>query len=555
MKIVKDKKAEARPFEYGVRFLENRANFQWELLPDRSCHMISVKLLQNLFVKTWFLGILVFGFQFAEKGSLAHERVSFNQMVASDNQTIVTIRKNLANIIAFMKSRPDLFHKEKCNSERSTTQVQRQEIRLTWLNFMDQIMALDSIGKQYSDFYIKPGEFERKNAFRTAYASFLLQYRYCLDFIGLADRDGCLHTILNEHDSRLGLPQGTYSQLKYRFLNVGRGSEFIRLHTIYQYYRPDPEDNLTPGIEEDTRELFKAGAGKGPFLTFKNAFNIVKSAGVTAWFPLQKGVSQWMGDTKVFRPHKVLIKEQQIDQILPLLEPGDIILERREWYLSNIGLPGFWTHAALFMGTPETRKRYFDESGIKELLKKIGEYNANLEGLLEKRYPSEYKLSNRLQNDGNKPRIVEAVSEGVVFTTAQHSMTADSVAVLRPRLSKAVKAQAIIKAFHYSGRPYDFNFDFLTDSELVCTELVYKCYEGTDKTHGLHLPLKSMLGRQLISANDIAALYAEEHKSGSQQFDFVCFLDGQEILGKAVRGTEEDFLKSSERPKWHVVFQ
>ena len=223
--------------------------------------------------------------------------------------------------------------------------------------------------------------------------------------------------------------------------------------------------------------------------------------------------------------------------------------------MSNIGLPGFWTHAALFVGTKESRNSYFNDSEIKEYFKRTGVHQHSIDSILKDRYPLIYEQSNRVQDDGHRPRVVEAISEGVVFTTAQHSMAADSVAILRPRLSKPAKAQAIMKAFYYSGRPYDFNFDFLTDSELVCTELVYKSYESTKITKGLKLQLKSMLGRELISANDIAELYAEEYNSGKQQFDLVCFLDGYEHLGKAILGTKEEFLKSWERPKWHFAFQ
>ena len=43
------------------------------------------------------------------------------------------------------------------------------------------------------------------------------------------------------------------------------------------------------------------------------------------------------------------------------MQPGDILLERREWYLSNIGLPGFWPHGALYIGTPEQRREIFFE--------------------------------------------------------------------------------------------------------------------------------------------------------------------------------------------------
>ena len=64
--------------------------------------------------------------------------------------------------------------------------------------------------------------------------------------------------------------------------------------------------------------------------------------------------------------------------------------------------------------------------------------------------------------------MIEAIGEGVSFTSLEHSAACDSLAVLRPRLPRAERAQALCRAFHYAGRPYDYNFDFATDSELVC---------------------------------------------------------------------------------------
>ena len=93
---------------------------------------------------------------------------------------------------------------------------------------------------------------------------------------------------------------------------------------------------------------------------------------------------------------------------------------------------------------------------------------------------------------------------GVSLTTIEYSAAADSLVVLRPRVSKRVKAAAIRRAFEYRGRPYDFDFDFLTDRELVCTELVYKCYEPVGGSGGLQLPTTTILGRRVMPANLIA---------------------------------------------------
>jgi hypothetical protein len=249
-----------------------------------------------------------------------------------------------------------------------------------------------------------------------------------------------------------------------------------------------------------------------------------------------------------------LISQTQIQKLQPKLNPGDVLLVRREWFLSNIGLPGFWPHAALYIGTPEERQRFFADPQLAAWVKTQGEASGDFEKLLQSRSAA-YALSLQPQPNEHQTRIVEAMSEGVSFTALEHCADADSVVVLRPLLSKTEKATAILRAFHYAGRPYDFNFDFATDSELVCTELVFKSYEPTQGRHGLHLPLVEMLGRKLLPANEIVRLFDSQYDTAEAQFQFVTFLDGFEREREAVETGVEQFRKSWQRPKWHVLIQ
>ena len=260
-----------------------------------------------------------------------------------------------------------------------------------------------------------------------------------------------------------------------------------------------------------------------------------------------------MGDTKVYRSDRNLIAPEQAQTIGSRLEPGDILLERREWYLSNIGLPGYWPHAALYIGTPEERQHYFNTPEIHAWLATEKLAPKDFDALLLALEPRAYAEAITADHAGHAPCLLEAMSEGVCFTTLEHSAGCDALAVLRPRNSKVEKARAILRAFHYSGRPYDFDFDFATDATLVCTELVYKAYEPATGFTGIRLEPIEMLGRKVLPANEITRQFDAECGQPNQQFDFVLFLDGSEDSALAAERTVEDFRQSWHRPKWHIM--
>jgi hypothetical protein len=470
-----------------------------------------------------------------------------------DIEVIQNTRKAMQRILAFVKSKPEIFPAQRLNEKRLTSREQRQTIWRTWQTFLDRLLVLDDIGKRYETLYRELQDKESKqDAFRVSYAAFLIQYRYALEFITLMENDPAMHTMLNEAVPELGLKAGAYKEIKFRFLNVIRGAEFARLDVLYKLFGEDNQLRLTPGIEEDRLAIWKQGEDNGPKQTAKNALKIIHDTGFTVWFPLQKGVSEWMGDVKIMRPKHYLISKEQIEEMQFLLQPGDILLERREWYLSNVGLPGYWPHAALYIGTPDERKAYFTD---KEVADRYADDNGSVDSFLKKNYPEAYLKSLEPQEENHQPRIIEAISEGVSFTTLEHSVDADSVVILRPRLSKLEKAIAIERAFHFSGRPYDFNFDFLTDAAMVCTEVVSKSYEPNQNYKGLTFPLQEVVGRKVTTANDIAKMFEEEYGKPGQQLDFIAFYDGHEWDNKAIKSDVDSFRKSWKRPKWFIWVQ
>jgi hypothetical protein len=146
-----------------------------------------------------------------------------------------------------------------------------------------------------------------------------------------------------------------------------------------------------------------------------------------------------------------------------LLEPGDVIITRHDRALSNLLLPGYWPHAALHLGVDaSSTPRWTDPA-----------------------------------------RVLEARKDGVLFRPLDDTFAVDCVTVIRPRLTMPLIGEAIDRAVEHEGKLYDFEFDFFRSDRLVCTEVVYRAYDGVGD---LALPLTRRAGRPTLSAEDLITL-------------------------------------------------
>ncbi len=483
---------------------------------------------------------------------VAAERDFSLERIAGDQQTILRYREGLQRTLAFVDEREDLFP-AKAVDARLLNQEEKREIVATWQRLMDYMLALDSLAHQYENFVTLKKYRQRAQAFATLYSAYLAQYRHALEFIARVENDRGLDILLNEAIPSLGLAANSYHDFKLRFLNLARGGQYLAMNSYYKLTDVKPTAAVRQAIEEDNQQVIRFGQGMGERLTLENAMAVISKIGTSAWFPIQAGIAEWMGDTKVVRPNKSLISHKQIAHIKSQLQPGDILLTRREWYLSNIGLPGFWPHAAIYLGTEEERADFFNQQEVKAWVQGQGIESGDFNALLRYEYPRRYVASLQHPEKNHSVRVIEAISEGVSFTSLEHAADADSVAVLRPRLSPKEKAVALRRAFSQQGKPYDFNFDFLSDSSLVCTELVYKSYQPAADFRGVTLPIVEVLGRKVTTANDIARMFDEEYDNENRQLDLIAFLDGNEWKQKADEATEQTFRQSWRRPKWHIL--
>jgi hypothetical protein len=272
-----------------------------------------------------------------------------------------------------------------------------------------------------------------------------------------------------------------------------------------------------------------------------------KNAG-RLWPLVWKGIVRWTGNTRIRRINSYFITPEHQAYMETHLQPGDIIIVRKNWFLSNIFLPGFWSHAVLYLGEPAKLHAYFDTEDIRAYFSTVTGSNLSLVQYLQTFYPGQWDA---YANGANAEpyRVSEAICDGVIFNTMD-GVAGDYAAVLRPNLSKLAKAQAIVEAFSHVGKSYDFDFNFTTDHTLVCTELVWRSYRPAKGKDGLNLPLVRIVGRTTFPANELARLYAKTRKSPQAQFDFVLFFDALEGSRTATLSSEEEFCKTYMRSKW-----
>ena len=90
------------------------------------------------------------------------------------------------------------------------------------------------------------------------------------------------------------------------------------------------------------------------------------------------------------------------------------------------------------------------------------------------------------------------------------------------------------------GKPYDFEFDFFSADKLVCTELVYRAYDGL-----IRFDLVPIMGRMTLPALEIAKKFQAERPRSDRELDFVMFLDAVPAENRARLATEDEFLARS----------
>ena len=194
---------------------------------------------------------------------------------------------------------------------------------------------------------------------------------------------------------------------------------------------------------------------------------------------LQKIAGELVANIYVQPLHKPHLPPAIIAELRDVLRPGDVLVTRKEHALTNYFLPGYWPHAALFLG----QRQQLEQLGISG--------HANVA-------PRWRRL---LSVDAAEPRrVLEAMKDGVLIRSLASPCGVDAICVLRPQLTEPEIAEALTRGLFHEGKSYDFDFDFSRSDRLVCTEVVYRSFEGVG---GVQFQLTRRAGRMTLAAEDL----------------------------------------------------
>ncbi len=436
--------------------------------------------------------------------------------------------------------------------KKELTVDELNELQTKWNNFLQATKDSEDMTDIHRYFgkisYFSTPD-EHTKSFFVSYSLYLKKFELFGRVINSTGNNERVIKALNEYSPVFGA-KNSYYDIRNR--HIGHET-FLRrnIGRVYSFFLEKTVDESNFG--ENYRTLVRESKESHNYLLV----NIINTVGTTAfklgndvenglfnsWFPIQKNVANTMGNILVSSRKETFITLEQIQEMKPVLEPGDIFVERRNWHASNVGIPGFWPHAALYIGTLEEADVFFQE-----LFPLESQPSFSL--LVKSNYPKLYEKYTSKDSHGYQYAVIEGQAPGIILLPLEKSAKADYLGVIRPRLEKSETLKAVLRSFENYGKPYDYNFDFETRDEIVCSELVYDAYLPKNNKKGVSFELAITSGRKMISPNDMVKKFFEENGTAKKELDFVYFIDGNENLGRAFVKDEASFSTSWTRPKF-----
>ncbi|HBN09359.1 MAG TPA: hypothetical protein DD435_12160 [Cyanobacteria bacterium UBA8530] len=183
-----------------------------------------------------------------------------------------------------------------------------------------------------------------------------------------------------------------------------------------------PKINIKPLVEKPKKALTAKLQGD----SLKLSGTYIPPAEST-WYKVKRKVALELTGVNV--EHSRALTKEMADTVLPQMKPGDLLLRRTDYGSANMAIPGFYGHAAVYVG------------------------------------------------DGT---IIDATTHGVRKISVQDFFAeGDHAMVIRPKAMTEENADKTVKFLEQQvGKVYDYDLDDDNNDRFTCTELASKAMQA-----------------------------------------------------------------------------
>lgn len=350
---------------------------------------------------------------------------------------------------------------------------------------------LDGSGKELASQGISPEM--RLTGVMLSLSSAMLLYDNYLLAISLFEGDGKLRRILNERDPGYAVTSAALARVTLNYNSITNRARVRKAIRFYEKESQRFKKSLDQNPESAYLNLLIAQSPSYSMVKKWSPFYVVGRklgflSGVTtdtltgmeregvSLFSMVFGNAVGLVET---RRGKLYRKGDVLADVSRTLKAGDILLEKTPFRLTDKLIPGYWGHAAVWVGS---------EAELKEL------------GIWDNPLVASHRDEIR---EGRM--VVEALRSGVEMNSLEHFLNIDSIGILRKQdLSREARAATVLQALRQVGKPYDFNFDVESKGRVYCSKLVYLSYSGID------WPTRKSMGRTTFTPDDVAIKAAKD---------------------------------------------
>jgi len=256
---------------------------------------------------------------------------------------------------------------------------------------------------------------------------------------------------------------------------------------------------------------------------YRNFYYYIKKIFYKVLFFFSEKIWKFISKIKFSTRKKWLIKKKNIEEYLKIAKPWDIFLSRWNWEASNIAIPWFWKHMSMYLWTWKFLKKQFLE-----------------------------KYSFLKVMDNNSHYIIEATWEWVEISKIEDFISHnDYLWISRTIFSDDKINRSLEKAIWYFWTPYDFIFNFYSNTNVICSELVLKSYSKDFKNdEWLSIKLEKFRLSLIYPPNNFVKKIKLDKK-----LKFVMFIDSIEKTWKNFISDEKEFYNSTKRSRFSLMLK